>query len=65
MKEVTENMTNCDTTKRGGYERDDEQYSFEKCKCSIDLDAIVAPVFSYTMNYTVCNLKSTSFGSLC
>jgi len=35
MKEVTEHMTNCDTTKRGGYERDDEQYSFEKCKCSI------------------------------
>ena len=30
-----------------------------------DLDAIVAPVFSYTMNYTVCNLKNTSFGVLC
>ena len=29
------------------------------------LDAIVAPVFSYTMNYTLCNLKNTSFGSLC
>lgn len=30
-----------------------------------DRDAIIAPVFSNTMNYTVCNLKSTSFGVLC
>lgn len=30
-----------------------------------DLDAIVAPVFSYTIKYTVSNLKSTSFGDLC